>query len=172
MLKYDKLHYRNNSKENRGNMYSSNILKQIFSHSTEEYPFECCGVVMESTASDEQTVFRCKNIQNEIHKADPEKNPRDAHTAYSISPVDLLKIHRMMHKQHYRLKAIYHSHPDNKAYFSKEDYSFAALNDEPTYPGTDYIIVSIAKKRVEETVCFSWDSKYKKFSGRTISITY
>tara|TARA_B100000315_G_scaffold245127_1_gene270655 strand:- start:453 stop:914 length:462 start_codon:yes stop_codon:yes gene_type:complete len=152
-------------------MYSLNILQQIYSHSIEEYPFECCGVVLESAASDEQEVLRCKNIQNEIHKSDPEKNPRDAHTAYSISPADLLKIHGMMHKQHYKLKAVYHSHPDNKAYFSEEDYSFAAFNDEPIYPGTDYIIVSIVKKRVEETTCFSWDSKSKKFSGRTISKT-
>ncbi|HJP18037.1 MAG TPA: M67 family metallopeptidase [Nitrospinota bacterium] len=153
-------------------MYSSNIVEQICSHSVDEYPFECCGVILESGTSGEQTVLRCKNNQNEIHKSDPEKNPRDAHTAYSISPADLLKIDRMTRKEDYKLKAVYHSHPDTKAYFSKEDYSFATFNDEPTHPGTDYIIVSIVKKRVEETVCFFWDSKSKRFSGRTINVSY
>ena len=147
-------------------MYSSNILKQICSHSIDEYPLECCGVILESETKGEQTVLRCKNVQNEIHKSNPEKNQRDAHTAYSISPAELLKIHRMMHEQNYKLKAVYHSHPDHKAYFSEEDYSFATFNDEPTYPGTDYIIVSIVKKRVEEVVSFSWNSKSKRFLGK------
>ncbi len=152
-------------------MHFSNILKQIYSHSLDEYPFECCGVILESGSEGEQTVLRCKNIQNEIHKSDPGKNPRDAHTAYSISPADLLKIDQMTHKQNYKLKAIYHSHPDHKAYFSEEDDSFATFNDEPAYPGTDYIIVSVVKKRVEEAICFSWDSKAKKFLGKKITVT-
>lgn len=149
-------------------MYSSNILKQIFSHSIDEYPFECCGVILESMPKGEQTVLRCKNVQNKIHKSDPGKNPRDAHTAYSVSPADLLKIHRMINEQNYNLKAVYHSHPDHKAYFSEEDYSFATFNHEPTYSGTDYIIVSIIKKRVEEAICFSWDSKSKRYSGKQL----
>lgn len=153
-------------------MCSSNTLKQIHSHSIEEYPLECCGVILESGTKEEQTVLQCKNIQNEIHKSDPEKNPRDAHTAYSISPADLLKINRMMHEQNYKLKAIYHSHPDHNAYFSEEDYSFATFNDEPSYPGTDYIIVSVVKKRVKEAICFSWDSKSKRFLGEKATITY
>lgn len=153
-------------------MYSSSILKQINSHSIEEYPFECCGSVLEDTASGRQIALRCKNIQNELHESDPENYPRDAHNAYTISPEDILKINRMVYEQNYKLLAIYHSHPDNKAYFSEKDYSFAVFDQEPSYPGTDYIIVSIVEKRVKETVCFSWNNISKKFLGEKISITH
>ena len=153
-------------------MYSSNILEQIYSHSTDEYPLECCGVILESEIKGEQTVLRCKNIQNEIHKSDPVKNPRDARTAYSISPADLLKINRLMREQNYKLRAIYHSHPDHEAYFSEDDNSFATFNDEPIYPGTDYIIVSVVKKKIENAISFSWDDKSKRFLGEKIIANY
>ena len=153
-------------------MYSSSVLKQIYSHSIDEYPFECCGVILETAIKGEQTVLRCKNIQNEIHKSDPVKNPRDAHTAYSISSADMLKIDRLMREQNYKLRAIYHSHPDHKAYFSEEDNSFATFNDEPTHPGTDYIIVSVVKKKIENAISFSWDDKSKRFLGEKIIANY
>ena len=150
-------------------MYSQNILKQIFSHSVDEYPYECCGVILESTPEEDQIVLQCKNIQDELHKSDPEGYSRDARTAYTISPADLLKINRMTEKQGYKLKAIYHSHPDHDAYFSEEDHSFATFNNEPAYPGIEYIIVSIREKKVKEVVCFTWESKQKRYLGKKIS---
>lgn len=153
-------------------IYPPEILKQIYFHSLEEYPFECCGSVIETTSVNQQMVLPCKNIQNELHKSDPENNPRDARTAFTISPKDILKINRMVNEQNYKLKAIYHSHPDHKAYFSKRDYFFAVINNEPTYPGTDYIIVSIVKKKVKEAICFSWDNISKEFLGEEMPITY
>jgi len=144
-------------------VYSSKILTQIYSHSIEEYPFECCGCVFETPPENRQIILPCKNIQNELHKSSPEENPRDARTAYTISPIDILKINQMERDQNYHLKAIYHSHPDHKAYFSKQDYAMATFDHEPTYPGTDYIVVSIINKKVKEAICFSWDNKSKGF---------
>lgn len=149
-------------------MYLPIIIDKISSHSTEEYPFECCGVILESTSDNRQIVHRCKNIQNELHKSNPKDYPRDAHTAYTISPEDLFKVHRMTQQQDFLLKAIYHSHPDHKAYFSEEDHSFATFNDEPAYPGVDYIIVSIIKKEIKEVICFYWDNRSKKYAGKEL----
>ena len=148
-------------------MYTSDILKQIYSHSIDEYPFECCGSVLENMDG-QHIVLRCQNIQNELHASNPEENPRDARTAYTINPSDVLKINRMEREQNYKLKAIYHSHPDAKAYFSKKDYSLATIKQEPTYPGADYIIVSIINKIVKEAICFSWENKSKNFLGEKI----
>ena len=81
-------------------------------------------------------------------------------------------MNKMLYGQKYKLKAIYHSHPDHKAYFSDEDRSFATFENEPVYPETDHIIVSIEKKIVKDAVCFSWESKSKSFQGRKIEVTY
>lgn len=150
-------------------MFTTKTIKEICSHSVDEYPFECCGAVLESVTDGEQMVVRCKNIQNEIHDADPEKNPRDARTAYTIDARDLLKINKMASGGERILKAIYHSHPDHDAYFSDEDYSFAVYNGEPTYPGSEYIIVSIIGKKVKKVVSFSWDSATGKYTGKEAS---
>jgi proteasome lid subunit RPN8/RPN11 len=78
----------------------------------------------------------------------------------------------MARDQNYRLKAIYHSHPEHKAYFSKQDYAMATFDHEPMYPGTKYIIVSIINKKVKEAICFYWDNKSKEFLEGEILQTY
>ena len=82
-----------------------------------EFPNECCGAILETETG--ERVRRCRNVQNERHEEDPDRYPRDARTAYYIDSVGLLEIYKASEAQ--QLKALYHSHPNREAYFSKKD---------------------------------------------------
>lgn len=72
-----------------------NLLVVIHFQAMEEYPDECCGVILGNPQnSDEDIVFRCMNIQNQLHENDPENYPRDAKTAFTIDSRDLLHIEK------------------------------------------------------------------------------
>ena len=60
-------------------------LDEIHRHALEEYPNECCGIVVGDPGhNDDNVVHRCENIQNKLHEKDPENFTRDARTAYNI----------------------------------------------------------------------------------------
>ena len=46
------------------------------------------------------------------------------------------------------IQPIYHSHPNGKAYFSKEDEARAKMWDEPIYPEAVYIVVGVDESGV------------------------
>jgi proteasome lid subunit RPN8/RPN11 len=58
---------------------------------------------------------------------------------------------------------IYHSHVDAGAYFSETDRRQALIGDDPAYPGTTYLVTSVAAGRVEATTAFRWDPDRRDF---------
>ncbi len=139
-------------------------LDQIFEHALGEYPFECCGIITGPEANEgNRIVYRCINIQNSLHEGNPEEHPRDARTAYYIDPDELLKILKVTREKSHSIKAFYHSHTENKAYFSEEDKKRALFYGEPTYPGVKYIVVSVIDGKVNEVKIYFWNEKKKDF---------
>jgi proteasome lid subunit RPN8/RPN11 len=135
-------------------------LEAIRRQAAEEYPEESCGVIV--ARGDERRLLRCRNVQNDLHARDPERNPRTARTAYHIDPQDLLRIGRL-ESEGFGVAVIYHSHVDAGAYFSETDRRQALMGDEPTYPGTIYLVTSVAAGRVEATTAFRWDETRRDF---------
>jgi proteasome lid subunit RPN8/RPN11 len=133
---------------------SAEELEAIRKQAVEEYPEESCGVIL--ARGDERRPLRCRNVQNDLHARDPERNPRTARTAYHIDPQDLLRIGRL-ESEGFEVAVIYHSHVDAGAYFSETDRRQALLDGEPTYPGTTYLVTSVVRGRVEATTAFRWD---------------
>ena len=110
-------------------LLSQDNIGEIHKHALDEYPYECCGIVIGFAESKEGDIlFRCTNIQNRLHKMDPGAYPRDAKTAYNIEPKELVKIFNQMQSKGMRLKTFYHSHPDHDAYFSAEDKKMALFD--------------------------------------------
>ena len=134
-------------------------IKQIYIHAIEEFPNECCGVIL--TDGVQEFVRRCKNIQNERHAEDPETYPRDARTAYLMDPDDLIKIHREVDTEGKRIKAFYHSHPNEDAYFSEKD-RVDALEPwgEPNHSDIPYVVISLFNQQRDSTrvncCAYSW----------------
>ncbi|MBI5185970.1 MAG: Mov34/MPN/PAD-1 family protein [Nitrospinae bacterium] len=143
---------------------SQKDLDRIFGHAQKEHPRECCGIV---TGPEKEAkgniVYPCANIQNRLHDENPKEHPRDARTAYYIDPDELLKILKAAKKKSHSIKAIYHSHTENQAYFSEEDRKRALVWGEPLYPGARYIVVSVIGGKVEEFKIFAWDEKAGDF---------
>ena len=135
-------------------------LATIQRQAVEEYPEESCGVLL--VRADERRLLRCRNVQNELHARDPERNPRTARTAYHIDPQDLLRIGRL-ESEGFGVAVIYHSHVDAGAYFSETDRRQALIGDDPAYPGTTYLVTAVAAGRVEATSAFRWDQTRRDF---------
>jgi proteasome lid subunit RPN8/RPN11 len=135
-------------------------LEAIRRQAVEEYPDESCGVVL--ARAEERRLLRCRNVQNELHARDPERHPRTARTAYHIDPQDLLRIGRF-EGDGFDVAVIYHSHVDTGAYFSETDRRQALIGDEPSYPGTTYLVTSVVAGRAEATAAFRWDAARREF---------
>ena len=135
-------------------------LRAIRDQAIAEYPHEACGVVV--TRGAERRLVRCRNAQNDLHAKDPARNPRDARTAYSIDPADLLRIGRL-EGEGFAVAVIYHSHVDAGAYFSDTDKRQALIGGEPAYPGAAYLVTSVVGGRAESVTAFRWDATRRDF---------
>lgn len=145
-------------------------LESIRQHALAEYPHECCGIIIgKEKTNQEDILFRCANIQNELHQKDPATFVRDARTAFYIDPRELLRIFKETEKRNMALKVFYHSHPEHDAYFSKEDENMALFDGEPVYPGARYLVVSVYNREIKDEALFSWNSARKVFDRQASS---
>tara|TARA_B100000809_G_C14941097_1_gene460477 strand:- start:229 stop:687 length:459 start_codon:yes stop_codon:yes gene_type:complete len=148
---------------------SQKNLVEIRKHSLEDYPNECCGIVIGLAGSvDKDILFRCTNIQNKLHEMDPKTYPRDAKTAYNIDPRELFGIFNQIESKKLVLKTFYHSHPDHDAYFSDEDKQMALFDGEPTYPNASYLVISVYNKLVKDEAWFEWNPQTKSFKKKIL----
>jgi len=137
-------------------------LSRIRAHAEQEYPHECCGIVLR-TSEDTWVIRRCTNIQDELHRRNPTSFPRDARTAYYIDPREQMQILRDADEQGWAIRGFYHSHPDHPARFSEEDEQRAMPWEMPLYPDAFYLIVEVLRGRARHLACFVWDKDLAKF---------
>ena len=138
----------------------------IIAQAEREYPYECCGFILaaaDSPAAEE--VRPIANIQNAKHAEDPVSFPRDARTAFLMDPKQHLQVMREIDDRKLSLKLVYHSHPDHDAYFSATDRRQACSFDpnEPDYPDTAYVVMSILAGKFQRAAAFVWDSFARDF---------
>lgn len=124
------------------------------------YPDEACGLVVE-----QEGVFivrPCENLQNRLHRAHPGTYTRSARTAYSLNPLEYVKVE----EEGGRVAAVFHSHPDRGAYFSDEDV-LSALGGEaggdPVLPGVDYVVLGVHGGVTQERALFRWSPAARSF---------
>ena len=140
---------------------------KICIQSREEYPTgECCGMLTWVPTRSTVNVHLCVNLQDSMHRRDPERFPRTNLNAYLIDPAEQLSIISEAEKMGGGIAGFYHSHVDCDAYFSQEDkeQACALFGDEPTYPDAVYLVVSVygsrsgdAETSISGYKCFSWD---------------
>jgi len=130
------------------------LMESILAQAQEEYPSECCGLVVEDEGT--LSLIRCENLQDQMHAKDPESFSRTSATAYYIDP-------RIVMENEARMRCIYHSHPDHGAYFSDEDQLVAAPFGEPNFPDTSYLVVSVMKGEIADKNMFIWDENTEQF---------
>jgi len=140
-------------------------LDAMHAHAVEGFPEEVCGVLL--AGPDGQVVRRMRNVQNELHAADPVANPRDARTAYQFDAAELLEVTRRGDVPGWRIVLFYHSHPQHGAYFSDTDKARALFGGEvelgPAFPGVAYLVISVYDRAVRDRKCFAWDETAQDF---------
>ena len=135
----------------------------LHGHAIEEYPHECCGVIVGPRKSNpaEDEVKKLTNTQNRLHREDPEAYPRDARTAYLVAPEEFYSVKKGIEKSDFIVKAIYHSHPEHEVYFSPEDEEKALILGDPTYD--NYFIMSVFREGIKEEAVFRWEPSSRLF---------
>ena len=143
---------------------AADLIAAMRAHGEETFPDECCGALLRD-ADGSLSLRRWTNIQNQLHRDDPEKHPRDARTAYYIDPKELLAVPRELDEAGGAIAALYHSHPDHAAYFSAEDRARAVIEDwdEPIYPDAAYIVISVMAGEAGDIKAFVWDDDTREF---------
>jgi [CysO sulfur-carrier protein]-S-L-cysteine hydrolase len=139
----------------------------MLAHARAEHPEECCGAVVERDGR--EVVHRFTNVQNRMHAEHPAEYPRDATTAYTPEPRELLAALRDGERPGARLKVFYHSHAVRGSYFSGEDRARAMFGDEPAYPEVTYVVVSDAREP-GEVRAFHWDDGAQDYVERPIEV--
>jgi adenylyltransferase/sulfurtransferase len=131
---------------------STKALEQIYRHASDTYPDECCGLVFK-----DGSVYIGENIQDELHRRNPEVYQRTAAEGYTFSVADTLMINKSFRSDN-PVTVIYHSHPDVGAYFSHEDQDKALFMGEPIYP-VSYLVIDARKGTAFGSKLFEWNGQ-------------
>jgi len=142
------------------------FLQEVLLSAEKEYPRECCGFILSSkTSGSSFRHVRIHNAQDELHRQDPVRFSRTARSAYTMDAGDLLRVHKELKERDETVYAIYHSHPDQGAFFSVEDRRLALGDqDEPVYANVFYLVVSVIRGKAEDWKFFHWDRESKEFT--------
>ncbi len=122
------------------------------------YPEEGCGLVVSRDGDIE--FWRCDNVINRYHEADPETYPRDASDFYMIDPRRFMEAEAGDNQ----LAVIVHSHPDAGDYFSEADVESALMPSEEgepreaIYPDVCYLVVSVVEGRAQRASLFKFEA--------------
>ena len=147
-------------------MIPDDVLRQIARHAREQYPAECCGLLLADPAGK----LRFQPIANiagtAAGAATSTRSPRDG---YVMDPKELLSALETSDRAGGNLWAIVHSHPDVGAYFSNEDRSMAlGGGSEPLWPGVQYLVVSVRAARVDGARLYRWDAARADFQAEEV----
>lgn len=110
-------------------------------HGEETYPYECCGVLLGSSADD-------VNCVEDSARASNTRTGGDAHNRYQIAPQELIRIQRQARERGLDIVGFYHSHPDHPARWSRTDFA------EAHWVGCSYVITSVDNGIAEATHSF------------------
>ncbi len=113
------------------------IVDEMIAHAREDLPNEACGMVH---ARDGSPVG--------VHRV---KNDAASPYRYEMNPLQMMKLEGRRDHEGEKLFAIYHSHVASPARPSPTDVRMAffppgEMEQEPAYPGTMYILVSLASE--------------------------
>lgn len=107
-------------------------------------PRECCGILA--------------GHEDRVDEFFPMTNVDASQWTYRLEPAEQFEVMRNLRKNGKKLVAIFHSHPASPAWPSPTDIrqAFFPGSDEPNYPDTAYVIMSLAST-VPDTRAFLID---------------
>jgi proteasome lid subunit RPN8/RPN11 len=106
-------------------------LAGLRAHAEEEYPRECCGILLGCASGNERRVARVLRG----------KNTRSERERYSIDPAELIAAQKTARAEGWEIVGFYHSHPDHAPQPSVTDL------EEAHWVDCCYVIVAVAQGR-------------------------
>ncbi|MDR1540892.1 MAG: M67 family metallopeptidase [Clostridiales bacterium] len=134
--------------------FSRAIAEAVKDFSENEYPNECCGVIlgrMEDGAS----------VASQLQKASNSSEESARRRRFSISPEELMKADVRARKLGLDVIGFYHSHPDAPAVPSERDRELA-------FPVYSYVIVSVMEGKARDFR--SWVMRGGAFGEEVVEI--
>ena len=98
-------------------------------------PNEACGLVLvdrDGTGA----VACCSNVADDGRDAAPDHSSSFRRHAYALNPMAIVDAE----KQGSQVVGIWHSHVGVGAYFSDADVAGALIDEQPAFPGVDYVV--------------------------------
>jgi len=106
----------------------NNLENDIRTHAIDEYPSECCGLLVGRTQGNVRCAIQVRKLSNRENKDKQGKN-------FLISPLEIIEIEKELLKDELEIVGIYHSHPECPAILSEKDQMFMI-------PNLSYLIAS------------------------------
>ena len=132
-------------------------LDAIRQHSEQDYPYECCGLLLGSFESDGikavVETFPISNAREESAKRN----------RFLITPEELMRGEKHARAKQLDVVGFYHSHPESPAVPSQYDLEHAW----PTY---SYIIVSVMSEKAADLFCWEQQPDRSRFEREEIKI--
>jgi len=142
---------------------SPEAIQAAVEHGEMTYPQEGCGLFFGHIEGRVIDLFvPCRNIQDDLHRLDPHRYPRDGSNAYAMDDREIQSLEKRFANRH-KLAGIFHTHNDVGVYFSKEDRAMACPWGEPLFPDRFYLILGIDQGRIKAGSIFTWDMKKSDF---------
>ena len=126
----------------------------LIEHLESVYPEEGCGLIFEGPHG--RRVVPMKNVYDKYHARLPEQFPRTNRTAYRMHELELQRAVEAAEAAGERLVAIFHSHCDVGAYFSKEDSDMAAPEGLEMRPGLKWVVIAVNRAKIAEYKVFTF----------------
>jgi proteasome lid subunit RPN8/RPN11 len=114
--------------------------ERICIHAEEQYPHECCGVLLGSAGVGGSTVVDVVRAANVAMDS--------ARNRYAIAPAEIVRIMTQARQRGLEIAGFYHSHPDHAAMWSQIDLA------EAHWLGCSYLITEVAEGRAKATNSF------------------
>jgi proteasome lid subunit RPN8/RPN11 len=130
-------------------------MEAIRQHATQDYPFECCGVLLgkaEGNAKQVTELEALKNLRHDVRRAQellPVDDPvrETERNRFLIDPLDQLRVEKSARARGLAVLGYYHSHPDQPARPSIYDREHA-------WPRYSYVIVSVERGIAKDLTCW------------------
>lgn len=131
-------------------------LSEIRQHGEQDYPFECCGLLIGRFDGDNRKVV---TESYPISNAREEEKKRNR---FLITPEELMRGEKYAREKSLDVVGFYHSHPDDRAVPSRYDLDHAW----PTY---SYIVVAVASGRAADLRSWQMQADRSGFSEEEIT---
>ena len=144
-------------------------VETIRRHGAQDYPSECCGVLLGKVEGELKHVTEAVAIQNLRHDARraqellPVDDPslETERNRFLLDPLDQLSIEKDARTRGLEVLGYYHSHPDHPAEPSIYDRDHA-------WPWYSYLIVSIERGTAKDITCWVLSQDGAVFCPETV----